>query len=205
MDGLQFVSSIVASLAWPLVILVIVIVLRRSISRLLDGPIKSFRFGPAGVELEKWDRAAADVRSEVTHPASGDRTGSVRDSEAGPLAEPKPAFGLREELQSVAEAAPRAAVVEAFSRVEVQLRSMVDQGIAKAPSKTGGRALAHLALSEGVINEDTFNAIDGLSVMRNLAAHGTDDLDVSRALDFLDLADAVLYTMRNQPSRSASR
>jgi uncharacterized protein YutE (UPF0331/DUF86 family) len=65
----------------------------------------------------------------------------------------------------------------------------------------GGRSLARLALDHGVINEETFKAIDGLSVMRNLAAHGADDLDTTRALEYLDLADAVLYAMRNQPRR----
>ncbi len=202
MDGLQFVSSIVASLAWPAAVVIIVIVLRKSIAGVLDGPVKSLKVGPGGVELEKWDRAAAEVRSEVgPPPAPGEEIGPVRVTEAGPPPEPEPAFGLREELQSVAEAAPRAAVVEAFGRIERQLRSMVGLVVANAPLTMGGRALARLALEHGVINDETFKAIDGLSVMRNLAAHGADDLDATRALEYLDLADAVLYAMRNQPRR----
>jgi hypothetical protein len=124
-DGLQFVSSIVASLAWPAAVVIIVVVLRRSIAGVLDGPVKLLKVGPGGVELEKWDRAAAEVRSEVgTPPAPGEEIGPVRVTEAGPAPEPEPAFGLREELQTIAEAAPRAAVVEAFGRIERQLRSM---------------------------------------------------------------------------------
>jgi hypothetical protein len=178
-----------------------VIVLRRSIAGVLDGPVKSLKVGPGGVELEKWDRAAAEVRNEVGPPSPGDQEiGPVRVTEAGPP-EPEAVLGLREELQTVAETAPRAAVVEAFSRVERQLRSMVGRVVANAQLNMGGRALARLALASGVINEETFNAVDGLSVMRNLAAHGTDDLDPARALEYLDLADAVLYAMRNPTHR----
>jgi hypothetical protein len=199
-DGFQFVSSIVASLAWPVAVVVIVIVLRKSIAGVLDGPVKSLKVGPGGVELEKWDRVATEVRGEVgAPPTEGEAVGPVRVTEAGPPPLPEPAFGLREELQTVAEAAPRAAVVEAFGRVEGQLRSMVGRVDANASLKMGGRALARVGLEQSVINEETFNAIDGLSVMRNLAAHGTDDLDPARALEYLDLADAVLYAMRNTP------
>ena len=197
-DVLQFLASIVESLAWPLTVVAIVIVLRKPLASLLAGPVKSLKVGPTGVELETWDQAAAEVRTEVGTPPRPGESIPIRITEAGPPLEPEPAVSLREEFELLAESTPNAAVIEAFIRVESQLRASVGRLVANAPINLGGRALARFALDQGVINDATFNAFDGLSVMRNLAAHDGDDLDSGRALEFLDLADAVLYTIRHQ-------
>lgn len=49
-----------------------------------------------------------------------------------------------------------------------------------------------------MINQETLTAIEGLAVLRNLAAHGRADseLDTSRALEFVHLANAVVYSIR---------
>jgi hypothetical protein len=49
----------------------------------------------------------------------------------------------------------------------------------------------------GLISEETFRAVGGLAVLRELAAHGHDDtISADRARDYLVLADAVLYALQ---------
>lgn len=90
--------------------------------------------------------------------------------------------------------------MEAFARIEQELRRIAD-GLepAKALQRMGAHQLAVVAHQRGRISDQTLNAVSGLSVLRNLAAHGqAGDLDTARALEFVHLADAVLFALTNQ-------
>ena len=51
-------------------------------------------------------------------------------------------------------------------------------------------------LARGALNDQTARAIRGLVVMRGLAVHAPDtELGTKRALEFITLANAVLYTL----------
>jgi hypothetical protein len=51
----------------------------------------------------------------------------------------------------------------------------------------------------------TLNSIDGLAVLRNLAAHGrSDGTSTERARDYVSLADAVLYALRAKAASSTA-
>ena len=57
--------------------------------------------------------------------------------------------------------------------------------------------LARLAHERGEISDATLQAIESLSILRNLAAHGrTEEVDRGKALDYLTLADATLYAIK---------
>jgi hypothetical protein len=54
-----------------------------------------------------------------------------------------------------------------------------------------------VAGEKGLITPETKDAIDGLSVMRNLAAHGgQEDITPQRAHEFVALAQGVLYAIQ---------
>jgi hypothetical protein len=59
---------------------------------------------------------------------------------------------------------------------------------------------AGLAQERGLISDESLAAIEGMSVLRNLVAHSRSDIGVDRALDYLALADAVLYVLRPKPA-----
>jgi hypothetical protein len=83
-----------------------------------------------------------------------------------------------------------------------RLVEVLDSAGAPPSSALGGRALAQLAHNRGLISDETLSAVDGLSVLRNLAAHSpSDDIGVGRARDYIALADAVLYALRAQSGR----
>jgi hypothetical protein len=185
-NGLAFIASLVHSLAWPAAVAVAVIVLRRPIGAALGRGVRRLRAGPVEVEF---DQELAEVREELR-----------RSPEL--TAEPSALGNLGEELARLAELSPRAAVLEAYIRIEVRLTELLADTGMDVPRLTG-RQLARLARNQGLISDETLAAIDGLSVLRNLAAHTpADDIGAKRARDYLALADAVLYAMRTKPGSS---
>lgn len=113
---------------------------------------------------------------------------------------PAPTTSLGEELSRLAEIAPETAVVTAYHRIEARLVEML-AGFDMLPISTlGGRGLARMARQKALISEETLGAIEGLSVLRDLTAHGGGEIGVDRAREYLALADAVLYALRSKPS-----
>ena len=146
------------------------------------------RAGPVEVEFEQ---ELAEVREELR-----------RSPELAGATPPVLPIGLPEELARLTEASPRAAVLEAFGRIEARLSEVLENAGAKPPSRVTARVLARLARAEGLISDETLAAVDGLSMLRNLAAHSpADDIGVDRARDYIALADAVLYALRTKPAR----
>lgn len=87
--------------------------------------------------------------------------------------------------------------MESMIRLERKLRDLiekVDTSLTKRPM--GATQLAKAAHRAGVISDETLEAIRGMALLRNLAAHGrAEDLTPERALDFVSLAEAVLYAL----------
>jgi hypothetical protein len=188
MDGLQFIASLVESLAWPLAVTFLALVLRAPLAGALSGPVKRWKAGPSGLEVEYWEEAIEAARAELEH-----------SPEVGPVLASLP--GSDDELTRLAEASPRAAVMEAFARVEAELRSVLE-GDARA-ERAGGIRLARLAHDRGRISDETLKAVERMAVLRNLAAHGhAHEIDVTQAIDFVGLADAVLLALRTGPANN---
>jgi hypothetical protein len=87
--------------------------------------------------------------------------------------------------------------VETFGQIESSLRSVLEeQGVEDLDRPWSVRRLAEVAREHGLITAETQDAIEGLSVMRNLAAHGgQEDISPQRAHEFIALAQGVLYAI----------
>jgi hypothetical protein len=189
-----FVASLVQSLAWPAAVLAVVILMRRPIRAVLSQALlRRVKAGPVEVEF---DQIQAEVREELAR--SPELTEAQVPAPASRAA--VPASSLREELSTVAALSPAAAVMEASRRIEYRLQEMLDDSDEPHPLRLTTRRMAELARERGLISKETLTAIEGLSVLRNLVAHNRDDIGVDRALDYLALADAVLYALRPKPS-----
>jgi hypothetical protein len=188
------VASLVQSLAWPAALLVIVILMRKPIRAVLSQALlRRVKAGPVEVEF---DQLQAEVREELAR--SPELTEAQVPAPASRAA--APASSLREELSTVAALSPAAAVMEAARRIEYRLAEMLDGSGEPVPPRLTTRRMAELARERGLISQETQLAVEGLSVLRNLVAHNRDDIGVDRALDYLALADAVLYALRPKPS-----
>jgi hypothetical protein len=192
MSGLEFTASVIKSLAWPTVVLIIVVVLRKPIAEALRRGLRRVKAGP--FELE-WEEKLIDVRQEVE--ASPDLASSV----VGRLTE---AVVPSDELTALAKTSPAAAVMESFSRLEAELRRLVQPLEPERSERLSAVGLARLARQHGRISPETENAVEGLAVLRNLAAHGraTEDVTVGRAVEFVALVEAVLFALRSRGNAS---
>lgn len=184
MTNLEFVAAIVEALAWPAAVVVVALVFQSQIKSLFNREKGGVSVGPFSVTWEGWERAVrADLAAEEA------------DAPKRPTLAPT-GGALSDELAPIIEVSPGAAIVEAFGRVEYALQQLLGD---KAPPTAvlGNRIEAALKLN--LITEETARAIEGLRVMRNLAAHGrTEELTRERAMDYIVLTDAVLYAMRTK-------
>lgn len=179
MERLDFVAALVESLAWPVAVVTAAWILRSPLARALSGPVKRWKAGPSGVEIEYWEQTIEATRAEL--------------EQGAPAGVPLP--GVEDELRRLLEVSPRAAVLEAFARVEGELRAQL---VGEAEGRhLGGTRLARLARERGRINDEMLKAVEGMAVLRNLAAHGGDELDKGRAREFLALADGVLFALKS--------
>jgi hypothetical protein len=108
------------------------------------------------------------------------------------------------DLAATARREPAVAVLEGYIRLERELRTLLHSaGDSKASEGLSGMALARALAEKGLVTPETVNALDGLTVLRNLVAHGrTDEVTEERARDYLALVDALAYAIRQGKSRA---
>jgi hypothetical protein len=181
-DWLAFLASLVGSLAWPTAILILAWWFRHELKPLLRRPIHRAKAGPVEVE---WEHRVEQARIEL-----------AASPEAVEVSAAAVETGLRERLSPVADRSPRGAILEAFAAVEQTLRRTLEaSGIRTDANRQSLRQLLEAAVASGAISEQTEHAIRGLIVLRNLAAHGSNDIDPAKAEEFIALADGVIYAL----------
>ncbi len=184
MDNYQFVASLVSSLAWPVAVVIVAVVFRGPIGGMIERleHVKGPGFeGWAKVEAATRKAVATSPKTQPNAPVSG---------------------SLTEKMADLAGVAPGGAVAMAWTEVE-KLLSQKMQATGLPAERISGIRGAEAALQAGVINQETATAIRGLATLRNMVVHGgADDLDTARALDYLALADAVIFAIEHgEPKR----
>jgi hypothetical protein len=186
---LTFIASLVQSLAWPAGVVALGIVFRRPIGVALSRGIRRLRIGPVEAEF---DHQIAEVRQEL-------RQEMRRSPEPTDAKIPDLDSLASSNLNRLVDASPEAAVTSAYAQIEARLVELLDEAGAPTYTAAGGPALARLARRHELISDETLSAVDGLSVMRNLAVHSpSGEIGRQRAREYLALADAVLYSLRKK-------
>lgn len=172
-------AEFISSIAWPLAVLAIALLFRRPLSDALRSASGALSAGPFRLE---WKRRAEAVEADLGRAPSASK-GEI-DGAAG-------------RFDEIAEVSPTGAIVEAFGQIEASLRSLLEQeGVANFDRPWNVRKLAEMAREKDLITAETEDAVEGLSVMRNLAAHGgQEDLSPQRAREFVALSQGVLYAI----------
>lgn len=181
MSALEFVASLVSSLAWPVAVLVIAVIFRAQIRQVMSRPLRRLRAGP--VEME-FDRLLSEVEVAVQRPVS-----------ATPAEEPtKPGHPAVAELEELVTTSPVAAILDAHALIERELRGAV---VEADPSVNVSRMtmgqLLRVATDKQILTPEAARAVRDLTVMRNLVAHGrASEVTGERARSYVTLADGVL-------------
>lgn len=183
MSELEFVAAIVRALAWPTALLAVVLLLRSAIVELLGREgLRRLKAGPLEAE---WERELIRTEAQLDIASRGEIPATDTQSK------------LSEELIEVARQTPSTAVLEAYDHIERELRQVLEKAQIPGAERLGGSRLAHLAAEHNLISPADAHAVEGVTVLRNLAAHGRGDVSEQRALEYLTLVDAVLYALRH--------
>ena len=196
MSASQFIASLVSSLAWPAVVVTILVVFRRQFGTMLER-LSRFKLGPGGADAESdWDRTEDTVRQSLSaaRPALGTGSTPGARSAGGAAARlrPGPAQG---------GAGLLTLVDDRWAALESELRNVVRPSGSLAEGELAGThfdGLLDTALRSGLLDAATVRSLDGLRHLHNLA-RADGHLTPRRAQDFAVLADAASYSMRGQP------
>lgn len=192
MSWREFISQVIGALAWPAGIVILGLVFRREIRGLLSAPLKRIKAGPVEFLFEK----------ELEEAKRESRDALVTLEESMPTGPPLPKVfpeSLREEMDRLADDRPREAILNAYERIETELKRIVERklGPAAGHAVPGGSALLGLATHHELLTEKDLVALEGLLTLRNLAVHAQErELSPGKAKEFLDLADGILWVIR---------
>ncbi len=180
MDCLTFVASLVESLAWPAVTLILAFALREHVSRLL-GLVSKLRAGPIEAEFA---REVQELQREVEPQAA--QTSALADQ--------------RLRLAKLAQVSPRSAVIESWQLVEFATRDVLTKGgVEQLPSKAieSPLALGRLLTKHGGITPEDMDLYNQLRRLRNEAVHAKRfDPGEEATLNYINLSLSLYATIR---------
>lgn len=193
--------ALITGLAWPLTVAWVAWLFRHEVREVFRSRNATLKAGPFefGIEQARVEAEAATASGLSRRPAEsrrepGPTTTSAHGEPWEPL-DPRIADLIRGATNSPVEA-----VFLAYRTVEDDLRTMLASRGIDAGNQSAAR-LAAVAASEGCITPQAANSVQGITVLRNLAAHGrSEEVDAAKALDYLALVDATLYSMRSSPT-----
>lgn len=182
----QFIASVIASLAWPAVVLVLALTLRTS---LVDLIVRLRKFKHKDTEIEFEERVKeieAQVAPVKKSPSTPTQTGRLEQIDR---------------LYDMVTISPRAAIVEAWIFVESALSRIASQieGFEKNWRSIPSTALLGILRDRGVIEDRIYKALQEMRMLRNRAAHTEEiALTADGASRYLDLAKEVISTLEEK-------
>lgn len=199
MGANALISSLFHALAWPAVALIALLVLKDKIGSLVSktGPLKRLKAGAGGVELEYFDDTVAEARRELSPAAEVHES---PEAQPGDRAVTNALDDFLSEMKRLAEASPRAVVLESFTRLEALMRReltpLLDSSSARASRSV--RTLSFEAVKREIISPAELGAFDDVRTLRNLVAHDPQEsVDDKRAIEYAELvreiAIAILF------------
>jgi len=172
MSWKQFIASVIASLAWSTVVLVLAIVLRSSIVDLI---VRLRRIKHKDTELE-FEQQVMKIESAL--PPSKTRSKALPKS-----------------LEELVVVSPRAAVMESWTMVEsLFYKKAIDSGALEATKRRVAFSRAfEVVWKQGVIDPSTARAILEMRELRNRVAHDENAyVGIEDARRYAELASSLV-------------
>lgn len=175
MDWLTFVAELVRALAWPVTVLIILLVLRQPLLQLIP-LLQRLRF--RDIELDfgsQVQELAARLTAEL--PRYPEQPGARSE--------------LRQHLTELAQLSPRAVVLEAWLQLEkAAIEAARRHDLKLTTRQMRSPILLSYSMEEaGILDEGKQEIFNRLRNLRNAAAHASDfAFDRESALEYADLA-----------------
>lgn len=165
MAWLSFVASLVGSLAWPVAVVTLILLLRHALTQILAA-VTRFKWRDFEIEV---NRVVAQANAEIAgKPAPG--PGQV----------PAPPGSLTY-LQTLAGVSPRAAVLEGWLPPEIAAGRLAEKfGFAKPGVALQMSELIDGLNRKGIITDDEAKALGRLRAIRNRLVHGGEDISSAK-------------------------
>ncbi|WP_157089062.1 hypothetical protein [Novosphingobium capsulatum] len=178
MGWMEFVSSLVGSLAWPVAAVIIAAIFHKQIAGLL-AKIRKLNWGEASVELaEQLDKVEDKAR--------------VAEAEAEIPALPEPIPVVPDDrFQSLLTISPSAAILDAWKPVERRLTDLGKQHYGNELKYSVSHKVAERLAADGHLMSSVVSMVGDMRKIRNEAAH-IKEVSVTDALRFQELATQVM-------------
>ena len=180
MDWLQFFSSVISSLAWPVTVVLVVYLLRGQLAQLVKD-ISSF----------EWDKLKITIGERLTKVSETVEATAPITAEA-----PAPAEAADDQFVEMAKIDPIAAVVHSWVPVEREILELVKRmGLKPAKSFLSNANMLH---AQGVLDEATMRNLANLRSIRNDALHASErDITVMDAIVMAETCRKIVAQLQD--------
>ncbi|MDH0624067.1 hypothetical protein N5E30_20380 [Pseudomonas chengduensis] len=152
MESLERILSIIA---WPVTVVIIVLLLRSSISKLIPS-LSKLKYKDLELEFEREaNKILAEAERDLPEPPATTKPAKIQESD------------MRYSLRHVD---PLMQIMESWRDLELKLRSMLDED-----SSYSIRAIINQLCSLGEISQETSSIILDLAALRNRVAHAKEE------------------------------
>jgi hypothetical protein len=193
MDWLTFISSVVGSLAWPVVVITVVFLLKEPLGALLLN-LRNLKYKSLELdfrkELKKVEEKAKQLLPDATRPRAITKQSKERDSSQ-----------IINEAKRLFEEFPEPAVALAWTAVEVELMDAILRTASSPDYPPYNSALRNaMYLNEaGYLSEDKIDLIKRMANLRNIAVHkhkGLGSVTVDDAREFIALTEWLVRDLK---------
>jgi hypothetical protein len=162
-DWLTFLSNVIASIAWPATILLLLVLVRKELPKIARS-LKRLKY--KDIELE-FGEVAKVIANEVKE--------AVPEAKDNAQLAGHPSVMERRRLESIAEISPRAAILEAWLQVEASAVKLIQKRKPDAYKIYPGPMRLRDNLVDGeILNFRQIAAFENLRKLRNEAVHVPD-------------------------------
>lgn len=188
MDTLTFVSNLISSVIWPLIVVFIAVLLRKPLRELirdLGQRLRSIKF-PGG---------EAEFSQELAEIKEAADEANLPPVEAAPLL-----LGIEGDVSQwarLAELSPTAAISEAWRQVENAMREVARRFDIPESETRSAIALIRALVKRQALSPDTVAIVSDLRGIRNTAAHGVKvEISQSDSIVYISLARRIIAALR---------
>ena len=184
MDWLTFVAKIIGSFAWPFVIIIFVILFRRTIRKLLLN-IRGIKYKDFEMRFErKLDEIESRVK-EVFIP--------LEETEV-PMDELETT--ISDSVEQLALISPRASVTEAWRQIEKAIIESIQYTRKPIPHRS--KDLMKSLAKANLLPKEAISLLDEMRILRNEAVHASElDLEPRQAIEYGRLAEQIIKELKS--------